>query len=127
MPTLSLPPFSVLSEAAAALVAEADGNKPRQNALNKALWNLAHEIEIIPVAGGFLLPSATRTTVIHRVGSDGQCACEAGAAGRICWHVATLELIERAQQRAIPMAVRISAARAARYREAVAQMDELFA
>src|SRR4051812_46449417 len=62
--SITLPPFAVLTEAAAELVKTHAADKPRTNAINKALWNLAHGIEIIPVSGGFLMPSGTRAGII---------------------------------------------------------------
>jgi hypothetical protein len=134
-----LPPIAILAESAAALVAEAGENRPRVNALNKAALALHEGVAPLPTHDGFLIESRTRTQV-HRVSSVHGCGCEAGQAGRCCWHAALLAIIEHAQMRAIPLSDRIAAARrlhagsawsgdATRttYEAAVAEMDELFA
>jgi hypothetical protein len=129
MSTLSLPPIQVLATAAADLVLQAadGGNTPRVNALNKASLYLHEGVQITLTVGGALIPSGTRGAIVHRVSTVHGCTCERGRAGGICWHAALVEIIEKAQTRAIPMADRIAAARMVARAKAKAEMDELFA
>lgn len=119
--TLSLPPIAVLAESAAALAQQAMG-AAQVHALNKAALALHQGLEITPTAGGFLIPSGTRGGVVHRVSTLYGCSCEAGRKGQACWHSASIQIIEHAQMRAIPIVDRLAA-----YRKAKAEMDELFA
>ena len=119
--TVILPPTAVLETAAAELVG-ASGTVARQNALNKGLYDLLLGAELIAVAGGFLLPSSSRSGLVHRYdNATGQCDCEAGRNGRTCRHAAMIEIVEQAQQRAIPVVERITA-----YKRAMAASVELF-
>lgn len=120
-PFLILPPLAILAESAAALVAEAAGDRSRANALNKAMLALHEGITPIHSHNGWLIESRSRN-LVHRVDSVTGCGCEAGANGRSCWHAALLAIIEHAQMRAIPLADRIAA-----QRKAQAAMDELYA
>jgi hypothetical protein len=122
--TIILPPIAAMDAAAAHLVdLAADASTDR--ALNKALWNLQAGLEIRATTGGFLVPSCTRTTVIHRVSTVFGCNCEASAKGLVCWHASAIAIVEEAQRHtrptmpALPLAQRLAHARA--------QMDELFA
>lgn len=124
--SITLPRFDILSDAGRALIDAAGENGARRRALDKALWHLAHGIEILPVAGGFLMPSGTRGGIIHRISSAGHCSCEAHAAGRECWHLAALAIVEQAQMRSIPVQVRIAVARE-RHAQAMREVEELFA
>lgn len=58
----------------------------------KAAWQRAQGLRIRPQAGGWLVPSGSRATVVHFVNSQGTCSCEAGSHGRECWHVAAVAL-----------------------------------
>jgi hypothetical protein len=131
--SITLPPITILAEAAAALVAEAGTDRPRVNALNKACLALHEGVAPTITHGGFLVESRTRAQV-HRVDSVYGCGCEAGQAGRSCWHQALIAIIEHAQMRAIPMSAKIAAARSLQRaaidtRQAAAQaaLDECFA
>jgi hypothetical protein len=127
--SLSLPPITVLATAAADLVLQAadSGNTPRVNALNKASLYLHEGVQITLTVGGALIPSGTRGAIVHRVSTVHGCSCESGRASRVCWHACLIEIIEKAQTRAIPMADRIAAARMVARAKAKAEMDELFA
>lgn len=47
------------------------------------------------VSGAWLVPSATRA-IVHQVGRDGACTCEAGSRG--CWHAALVAGVEVAYE-----------------------------
>lgn len=126
MLNLQLPPMTTLNDAGAELVAAAGDNRPLVNALNKAIWYLGEGLVIRPTSGAFLIPSGTRAGVIHRISHTYGCDCEAGRAGRACWHVATIQIIEQAQTRALPMADRVAAARRVAREKAEREMAELF-
>lgn len=118
-----LPPIAILASAAAELVA-ATIDRPTINALNKAILALHEGVSPVPTCGGFLIESRTRN-LVHRVSTLHGCGCEAGVKGRACWHSALIQIIERAQTRALPplsLSDRIAA-----QRRAVLEMDELFA
>jgi hypothetical protein len=124
---LPLPPISLLAETAAELATAAQdaGDTANMHALNKATGQLHAGTVPVVTAGGFLVESRTRGGVVHRVSNVHGCSCEAGRAGRPCWHISLIEIIEVAQQRAlpvVPVAVRI-----AQRRQALVEMDELFA
>jgi hypothetical protein len=123
---LIVPPIAILAESAAALVLEAGENRPRANALNKAMLALHDGVTPVHSHDGWLIESRTRS-IVHRVSIVHGCGCEAGQAQRACWHKAMLDIIEHAQMRAIPLADRLAAARWVSYEKAVADMDELFA
>src|SRR5262249_43219845 len=59
-------------------------------------------IEIVAVTGAFLMPSSSRSGLIHRVSHIDGCDCEAGRAGRICRHRVVIEIIEQAQLHTMP-------------------------
>lgn len=127
---LILPPIAILAESAAVLVAEAGTDRPRVNALNKAALALHEGITPTYSHDGWLVESRTRSTV-HRINSVYGCNCEAGQAGRSCWHQALITIIEHAQMRALPVAAKSAAPsladRIARQRQAQAALDECFA
>lgn len=117
-----LPPIAAMDAAAATLIDQA-ADASHERALNKALWHLQSGLEIRSTTGGFLVPSCTRTTVIHRVSTVFGCNCEAAAKGNVCWHSASISILEEAQRHtmpALPLGQRISAARA------LAEINELF-
>lgn len=116
---LTLPPIEVLASAAAELV-EATQDRPQINALNRAALMLHNGVDITPTAGGFLVESRTRN-MVHRVSTVHGCGCEAGASGKACWHAQLIRIIEKAQQRSIPMGDRLAARR-----KALVEMDELY-
>jgi hypothetical protein len=63
-----------------------------QRASDKAAYFLAQGLRIVENRGAFLVPSGTRSNIIHRV-ANGRCSCEAAQAGKVCWHVAAVELV----------------------------------
>jgi hypothetical protein len=126
MLNLILPPMAALNDASAELVAVAGDDRAAVNALNKAIWYLGEGLVIRPTSGAFLIPSGTRAGVIHRISHTLGCDCEAGRAGRTCWHIAIIQIVEHAQTRAIPMADRIAAARRVAREKAEKEMAELF-
>lgn len=94
-----LPSLDLLQRSAAVLAANAAGDTPRIHALNKAAYQFAtNGVELVETFGGFLITSATRAGVIHRLDTVGGCSCEAGSKGRVCWHRAALEIVEDAQR-----------------------------
>jgi hypothetical protein len=122
-PSLIVPPLAALDAAAATLVEQA--NASQQRALNKALWHLQSGIEIRTTTGAFLIPSGTRSGVIHRISHAFGCNCEAAGKGLSCWHTQAVAIIEEAQRHtmpALPLGDRLAAAR-----KATAEMNELFA
>jgi hypothetical protein len=121
MAALSLPPIAILAESAADL-AEQAADASHARAINKAIYHMHTGLEIFPTAHGFLVPSGTRSSVIHRISNVGGCDCEAAQQQRACWHAAAIAIIEKAQTRAIPVVDRIAARR-----KALIEMDELFA
>ncbi len=126
MASLSLPPIDVLATAAAQLVEQAAENKPRQNAINKAILMLHQGATPTLTAGGILVESRTRN-LVHRVSNLHGCNCEAGQANRPCWHALLVEIIEEAQIRCVPTFVRERAAILARQAAAQAALDECYA
>lgn len=109
-----LPPLANLDAAAAHLI-DLASDSSHERALNKALWNLGTGLEIRSTTGGFLVPSCTRTTVIHRVSTVFGCNCEAAGKGLICWHSAAIAIVEEAQRHTMPalsMGDRLAKARA---------------
>ena len=75
--------------------------------------------QIVIVPGAFLVPSSSRSGLIHRVDHVTGCDCEAGRAGRVCRHKVAIEVIEAAQRRTMPSlattdrAAKLAAAQAA--------------
>jgi hypothetical protein len=120
MNTLTLPPIDHLSDTAAYLAGAAHeaGDRANENALNKAMWHISEGVRILPTTGGFLVPSGTQSGVIYRVSTTHGCNCSAALHGRPCWHAATLEIIEVAQQSAPCITTA--------YEDAMAAMEELF-
>jgi hypothetical protein len=134
---LPLPPIEVAQRAAAELARESAGNTSQVHAVNKAAFMLARgAVEVVHGFDGFLITSATRVGVVHRVSTVNGCGCEAGAAGKACWHAATVAILERSGKYTMPrmetaplgrpMAERIADARSAAYKRAMAEMDEVF-
>jgi hypothetical protein len=140
MAKLQLPPIEISARAAAELARESSGNTSRVHGFNKAAFMLAREaVEIVHSHDGFLLTSASRAGVVHRVSHLDGCSCEAAQAGRFCWHAATVEVLERAGRYTMPalpqvesapfgrpMGERLAAARAERYSAALSSINELF-
>ena len=123
MAQVILPPANLLQRSAAILAANAAGNTPRINALNRAAYHFATGgVVLAETFGGFLVTSATRAGTIHRLDNVHGCSCEAAQAGRACWHAAALEIIEDAQRFTMPALPRRSAAAV----KAFAEMDELY-
>jgi hypothetical protein len=98
--TLTLPSVNDLAKTACKLVQAAHeaGDKANENALNKAIFYLQIGIEIMPTFGGFLVPSGSRTGIIHRISHTHGCSCEAASKGRQCWHQSAIEIIEATRQ-----------------------------
>jgi len=69
----------------------------RQRAINKAEWHLSSGIKLVRVAGAHLVPSGTRSSMVHRVSDDGQCSCEATGE---CWHREAVNLLSTTKQAA---------------------------
>lgn len=63
-----------------------------ERAADKAAYYLATGLQIVETRGAYLVPSGTRSNIIHRV-QNGVCSCEAGQNGRSCWHVAAVDLV----------------------------------
>lgn len=136
--SITLPPIEVAQRAAAELARERAGQSSRIHALNKAAYYLAlGNTEVVHGFDGFLIASATRANVVHRVSHTDGCGCEAGTNGRPCWHAATVEILERAGRYTLPrletapiqgkpVAERIAAARSERFARALAEINELF-
>lgn len=126
-PSIILPPLEALDAAAAHLVDQA-ADASHERALNKALWNLQAGLEIRSTTGAFLIPSGTRSGVIHRISHTFGCNCEAAAKGNVCWHASAIAIVEEAQKYtrptmpALPLGDRLAAAR-----KATAAINELFA
>lgn len=114
----ALPTLDNLATVAARLaeIAHDAGDKANENALNKAIHHLQCGTSIIETTGGYLVPSGTRSGVIHRVSEQHGCNCEAGSNGRTCWHQSAVEIIMTAQE-----------PRRADHDRAIHEMDELFA
>lgn len=117
-PIIILPPLETLDRAAATLIDQA-ADASHERAINKGLWNLQSGLEIRATTNGFLMPSGTRAGVIHRISHTFGCNCEAAAKGNVCWHSASIAIIEEAQRYtrptmpALPMGAKIAAARKA--------------
>jgi hypothetical protein len=123
MGDLSLPPIAALDAAAATLIDQA-ADASHERAINKALWHLQSGLEIRSTTAGFLVPSCTRTTVIHRISTVFGCNCEAAAKGHICWHASAIAIVEEAQRHtmpALPLGDKLARARAA-----LASINELY-
>jgi hypothetical protein len=126
-PSLILPPEKILAAAATALV-ERTTDINEQALLNKAIYFLGRGAEIVPTAGGFLIPSSDKRTV-YRISHLGICSCKGGATHGRCYHAKMLTIIEEAQIHntmpalpARPLGERLAAAR-----KATAALNELFA
>lgn len=63
---------------------------PATPASRKAAYYASQGVSPVRNGAGYLIASATRN-IVHYVGDDGQCTCEAGLHGRNCWHVALVE------------------------------------
>jgi hypothetical protein len=64
---------------------------PMSAADRKAAYHLAGGLEIRPFNDGYLVPSGTRSGLIHFVNADRRCSCEAGQHDRPCWHVSAVK------------------------------------
>jgi len=133
MAHISLPPSEIIGRAAQELVAAASHDAARVRAITKAQYHmLTSDLMIVPTLSGFLVPSGSRAGTIHRVSTVNGCSCEAAQAGRRCWHVEVINLLEQAAKYTMPrivaqpLGVRIASISAAAYARAVAEMDELF-
>lgn len=138
MSTLPLPPIAIAERAAAILAVNAASDRGRVNALNKAAFMLAKgAVEVVTAFDGVLVTSATRAGTVHRVSALCGCSCEAGVAGRACWHGALLEILEESGKYTMPaltetaplgkpVAERIAEARATAYKRALEEVNELF-
>src|SRR4051794_14287331 len=117
-PSLILPEIAALDAAAAQLIDTA-ADASHERALNKALWHLQSGIEIRSTTGAFLIPSGTRSGVIHRISHTFGCNCEAAGKGNVCWHASAIAIVEEAQRYtrptmpALPLGERLAAARKA--------------
>lgn len=120
---LALPPSEIISRAATELAERYGGEAPKVKAINKAHMHLLSELPITPTARGFLIPSGTRSNVIHCYSSVHGCDCEAGSNGRYCWHTAAIELLEIAGKYTMPRLVRKPSPA---YAQALAEINELF-
>ena len=125
--TIILPPAAALEAAAAELNASAPDVK-RRIAISKALYDLLLNTRpIVRVAGAYLVPSASRAGLIHRLDDLNGCDCEAGRAGRSCRHATAIELIEQANARTMPSLISADRAAAlAAAAEAAALLNECF-
>ena len=125
--TIILPPAAALEAAAAELNASASDVR-RRIAISKALYDLLLMTRpIVAVAGAYLVPSTSRSGIIHRVDHVNGCSCEAGAKGRACRHTTAIELIEQAQTRTMPSLISVDrAAKLAAATEAAALLNECF-
>lgn len=129
MQTLTLPPMDVITSAAAELAQQArsEGNRAGENAINRAELQLRAGVTPIPTSGGFLVESRSTSGTAYRVSSVHGCGCQAGQAGRPCWHQAVITILEECGKRTLPaLPQRLTAARAARVAKADADMAELF-
>ena len=118
---ISLPPIEVLSAAAAEIAEHAmsAGDRPLLNATNKAQLQLIEGTAPVPTIGGWLLESRTRPGIVHRLSWTNGCSCEAGQAGKVCWHKQLMVILERAAESYTMPALPSRA-------EAQAAVDELF-
>jgi hypothetical protein len=135
-----LPPVEISARAPAILAVNAAGDRSRQHAFNKAAFMLAREaVEIMHSFDGFLITSASRAGIVHRVSHLHGCSCEAGVNGRVCWHAALVEVLEESGKYVMPalpppetapsgrpMGERLAAARAERFTAALHAVNELF-
>ncbi len=121
--SLPLPPAAAIAEAIAELACAGAGDTKRLIALNKAQYDLMMGLQIVAGPGAFLVPSSSRSGLIHRVDHVTGCSCEAGQHGHVCRHKVAIEVIEAAQRRTMPTLPR----RVVSQEQAIAEMDELFA
>ncbi len=127
MASLSLPPIADLGRAAAELERQAESTAEK-NAINKACYHMTTGgASIVPTFGGFLVTSATRAGVVHRVDTVHGCSCEAAFSRRPCWHLWAVSIIERAQVHTMPrLTAPLGGLNVDRFAAALADMDELF-
>jgi hypothetical protein len=112
---LPLPPAAAIADAIAEMAGAAANDTKRLIALNKAQYDLMLGTQIVIVPGAFLVPSSSRSGLIHRVDHLTGCSCEAGQHGRACRHKLAIEVIELAQTRTMPsLGDRIAAQRRAK-------------
>ena len=95
---ISLPPVEILGAAAAEIAEEARSASqlPTMRATDKAMLQLIEGTAPVPTIGGWLLESRTRPGVVHRLSVVNGCSCEAGLAGKVCWHRQLMAIVERA-------------------------------
>ncbi len=98
-----------------------DPRSAEERAADKARVQLAEGARVVFDGAAALVSSASRAGVVHRV-EAGSCTCEAGQAGRACWHVAAVALTPRPAPAGAAINVRRIAARIAELRAARAHM-----
>jgi hypothetical protein len=118
--SLILPPAEILGAASLALIGQTT-SLAKQHAVNKATLYMLRGVAPVVTVGGFLIESATRGGIVHRVDHVSGCSCEAGANGRPCWHAAMVEVLEYTSQHFTMPQARPS------YEEALEAALELFA
>lgn len=77
--------------------------RAQRDAYTRALYHHLRGVTAEAVEGAWMLASATRPGVVHRVTvADGihLCSCEAGTNGRACWHTRLIEGYEAAAEQA---------------------------
>jgi hypothetical protein len=79
---------------------EAQHAQRRLRAVNKALLYALDGAVVRHTLGDYLIASATRTTVVHRVSQQYGCSCEAGSKTQPCWHAELADILAagRAEQ-----------------------------
>jgi hypothetical protein len=68
-------------------------NAAQQRARSKAEYLLSTGIRPVRARNGWLIPSNSRSTIVHYVDDAQGCSCEASQYGRPCWHSACAELL----------------------------------
>lgn len=132
-----IPPIDVLATVAAELAEthRAAGDLAEARAVDKAALQLHSGLQPVETHGGYLVTSATRGGMVHRVSSEHGCTCEAATNGRPCWHAALVAIVTLAGERRLEKPrYRITRemvdagreARQERHAQAFAAMDELF-
>jgi hypothetical protein len=66
---------------------------PQDAADRKALYYRSQGVAPVAQAGGWLVPSGSRASVVHFISAEGVCSCEAS---KRCWHQALVELVSAA-------------------------------
>jgi len=72
---------------------EARHAQRRLRAVNKAVLYALEGAVVRHTLGDYLIASATRTTVVHRVSHQYGCSCEAGAKNQPCWHAELADIL----------------------------------